>query len=101
MFAKHSLDVTPGEALTVSGGSYKCCGFIFTGRRTSVGPIFAGGGAVRDPNTYANVTPTSNAQLSCYGCIMPMGHLLGYGKGGAQVSSTGGNGSNGLVLIYY
>jgi hypothetical protein len=105
MFAKHSLEVTPGDVLTVtvgSGGPYIGYGFIIAGGRTSVGSIFCGGGAGRDENNLGtNVTPTSNAQLSCSGCIMPIGHLLGYGSGGSQVSSTGGNGSSGLVLIYY
>ena len=104
MFAKHCLSVTPGDVLTVtvgSGGPYIGYGFIIAGGKTSVGSIFCGGGAGKDPNTYANVTPTSNAQLSCLGCIMPIGHLLGYGSGGPMVSSTGGNGSDGLVLIYY
>jgi hypothetical protein len=105
MFAKHSLEVTPGDVLTVtvgSGGPYIGYGYIIAGGRTSVGSIFCGGGAGRDENNLGtNVTPTSNAQLSCSGCIMPIGHLLGYGSGGPQVSSTGGNGSSGLVLIYY
>jgi hypothetical protein len=108
MYAKHCLAVTPGAVLSVNvgaGGAYIGYGWSIAGGISSVGPINCGGGYGRDPITYAFVTPTSNADLSCgggaNGCTMPIGHLLGYGSGGAMVSSTGGNGSSGLVLIYY
>ena len=96
LYAKHSLEVTPGFSYSVivgMGGNGGCPNGA--GGTSSFGSIFAQGGSPRCP--YSCYTATSNATIWC-NCEMPIGSNMGYGKGGL---SAGNNGASGMVIVYY